>query len=171
MTFELLPLSTGALACLANSRIPEAFAARAEPDGMPPAFVAARALGLEASAAHCGLPTSFLIVRDEDSRLIGSCGFKTPLGASRVEVGYGVAAAARGQGAATAALRRLTELAFESGSREVLAEILPGNAASLRVAQKAGFQQIGARIDEDKEFVLQWLYRRGAPALAPPPSR
>jgi hypothetical protein len=30
------------------------------------------------------------------------------------------------------------------------------------VVQKAGFVQVGARIDEDNEFVTQWLYRSGA---------
>jgi RimJ/RimL family protein N-acetyltransferase len=162
MPFALLPLSTAALEWLAASRVPDELAERAEPESMPPAFVAARALKLEATAEHQALPTSYLIVRDEDSRFVGACGFKTPLGLNRVEVGFGVAPATRGQGAATAALKLLTELALESGSSEVLAEILPGNVASIRVAQKAGFVQVGARVDEDNEYVTQWLYRSGA---------
>jgi [ribosomal protein S5]-alanine N-acetyltransferase len=162
MPFALLPLSTPALEWLANSRIPDELVHRAEPESMPPAFVAARALRLEANLEHPAVPTSYLIVRDEDSRFVGACGFKTPLGANRIEVGFGVSSAARGQGAATAALKLLTELALESGSSEVLAEILPDNAASIRVVQKAGFVRVGARIDEDNEFVTQWLYRSGA---------
>jgi [ribosomal protein S5]-alanine N-acetyltransferase len=162
MPFALLPLSTPALEWLALSRVPDELAARAEPESMPPAFVAARALKLEADVEHEALPTSYLIVRDEDSRFVGACGFKTPLGAQRVEVGFGVASTARGQGAATAALKLLTELALESGASEVLAEILPDNVASIRVAQKAGFVQVGARVDEDNEYVTQWLYRSGA---------
>ncbi len=162
MPFALLPLSTPALEWLANSRIPDELVHRAEPESMPPAFVAARALRLEANLEHPTVPTSYLIVRDEDSRFVGACGFKTPLGANRIEVGFGVSSAARGQGAATAALKLLTELALESGSSEVLAEILPDNVASIRVVQKAGFVQVGARIDEDNEFVTQWLYGSGA---------
>ena len=162
MHFALLPLSTPALQSLADSRIPDQFAVHAEPESMPPAFVAARALKLEASSDHPSLPTSYLIVREEDSRFVGACGFKTPIGALRVEIGYGVASAARGQGAATAALKLLTELALQSGSSEVLAEILPDNEASIRVVQKVGFVQVGARIDEDNEHVTQWLYRSRA---------
>ena len=129
---------------------------------MPPSFVAERALKLEAEAGPRYLPTSYLIIRDEDSRFVGACGFKTPLGARRAEVGYGVAPTVQGQGAATAALKLLAEIAFASGTSEVLAEIVPGNIASIRVAQKAGFQQAGARLDEENEYVTQWLLRGGA---------
>lgn len=162
MPYALLPLSTPTLESLANSRSPKELAEHAEPDSMPPAFVAARALKLEANPEHPELSTPYLIVREEDSRLVGACGFKTPLGLSRVAVGYGVAPSTRGQGAASAALKLLTELALRSGTCEVLAEIVPGNAASIRVAQKAGFLQVGARVDEDNEYVTQWLYRSGA---------
>jgi RimJ/RimL family protein N-acetyltransferase len=129
---------------------------------MPPAFVAARALKLEAEAGAHAVPTSFLIVRSEDSRFVGSCGFKTELGAQRVEVGYGVASAAQGQGAATTALRLLAEVAFRSGTAEVLAEVVPDNLGSLRVVQKAGFLHLGERKDEDNELVTQWVLRGGA---------
>ena len=162
MAFALLPLLTPALEWLADSRVPDELAQRAEPESMPPAFVAARALKLEASAEHQALATSYLIVREKDSRFVGACGFKTPIGSNRIEIGYGVASAARRQGAGTAALKLLTELALQSGSSEVLAEIFPDNAASIRVAQKAGFVQVGARVDEDNEYVTQWLYRSGA---------
>ena len=129
---------------------------------MPPSFVAARALKLEAEAGFQSVPTSFLIVRDEDSCFVGACGFKTKLGVGRVEVGYGVAPAAQGQGAATTALRLLSKVAFASGATEVLAEILPENIASIRVVQKVGFQQVGSRLDEDNEYVTQWVLRGGA---------
>ena len=129
---------------------------------MPPAFVASRALQLEAEADAQPVSTSYLIVRNEDSRFVGACGFKTALGAQRVEVGYGVASSAQGQGAATTALRLLAEVAFRSGSTEVLAEVVPENIASLRVVQKAGFLHIGERRDEDNELVTQWVLCSGA---------
>ncbi|WP_425258493.1 GNAT family N-acetyltransferase [Rubrivivax sp. RP6-9] len=162
MHFALLPLSTAALEKLAESHVPAELAERAEPESMPPPFVAARALKMEAQPEHQALSTSYLIVREKDSRFVGACGFKTPIGANRVEIGYGVASAARGQGAATAALKLLIGIAAQSGSTEVLAEVLPDNAASIRVIQKAGFVQVGARVDEDSECVIQWLYRCGA---------
>ncbi len=129
---------------------------------MPPSFVAARALKLEAEAGSQSVPTSYLIVRDADSCFVGGCGFKTQLGIRRVEVGYGVAPSAQGQGAATSALKLLAEVAFASGATEVLAEIIPENIASIRVVQKVGFQQVGARLDEDSEYVTQWVLRGGA---------
>ncbi len=98
-------------------------------------------------------------MRNDDYRFVGACGFKTALGNRRVDVGYGVASSARGQGAATAALRLLADVAFRSGTTEVLAEVLPENTASLRVVQKAGFVHIGERVDDDNELVTQWVFR------------
>jgi [ribosomal protein S5]-alanine N-acetyltransferase len=160
--FSLRPLSTSALEWLAASSAPEELRSRAEPGALPPSFVAARALKLEAEAGAPSVPTSYLIVRSNDSSFVGACGFKTQLSPGRVEVGYGVAPTVQGQGAATAALRLLVEIAFASGATEVLAEIVPENIASIRVVQKAGFQQVGARLDQDNEYVTQWLLRGGA---------
>ena len=161
MTFTLLPLSRAQLEALSASRIPAEFASRAENGSLPPAFVAVRALKLGDQGQPFPWSTSFLIVRDEGERFVGACGFKSAPQAGRVEVGYGVAPAARQSGAATAALCMLTALAFEAGAKEVLAEILPDNTASTRVVQKAGFLQIGSRIDEDSDYVYQWLFRSG----------
>jgi RimJ/RimL family protein N-acetyltransferase len=162
MSFSLFPLSTSALQGLAQARVPAELGARAAPGALPPAFVAARALKLEARAGARPVPSSYLIVREADASFVGACGFKTPMGAARVEVGYGVAPSAQGQGAATAALRLLAEIAFAAGAAEVLAEIVPENTASARVVQKLGFLQVGARLDEDQDQVIQWLLRGGA---------
>ena len=162
MRFSLHPLSTSDLKALEASQFPEGFSGRAVPDSMPPAFVASRALQLEAAAEAPPVPTSYLIVRLEDSRFVGACGFKTGLGERRVEVGYGVAPSAQGQGAATTALKLLAEVAFSSGSTEVLAEVAPDNIASLRVVQKAGFVLVGERRDEDDGLVTLWVLRSGA---------
>ncbi len=155
--FALLPLTSSQLTVLAQAGVPAEFAKRAEPGALPPDFVAARALNLEAAASHTAAPTSFLMVRCLDGRIVGACGFKTALGGPRVEVGYGVAENAQRQGAATHALGLLVQLAAQEGSNEVLAEVLPSNAASLRVVQKAGFRLVGSRFDEDGEFVEQWV--------------
>lgn len=139
MNFALLPLSRRRLELLAALQEPDDLVTRAEPGALPPPFVAARALRVDDEAHQSDSPTSFLIVRTADARLVGSCGFKTVPRTGQVEVGYGVAAAARCTGAATAALEMLTAMAFEAGASEVLAEVLPENIASTRVVQKAGF--------------------------------
>ena len=116
MPFSLLQLSRTAIEALAASRIPEGLEDRAEHEAMPPAFVAARAIDLAAAGHPAPWSTTFLIVSDEDSRIVGGCGFKTAPRNGRVEVGYGVAPTARGRGAATEALRLLVCKAFEAGA-------------------------------------------------------
>jgi [ribosomal protein S5]-alanine N-acetyltransferase len=160
LIFTLLPLSKLQLESLAASQVPDEFRLRAELDSLPPSFVAARNLKLAEQAPPGPWSTTFLIVRNSDGRVIGACGFKTAPDAGRVEAGYGVSPSSRRTGAATIALNKLTQLAFEAGATEVLAEILPDNLASIRVVQKAGFSQIGDRVDEDGDYVVQWLCRR-----------
>lgn len=162
MTFSLLQLSKTELEALAASRVPEALENRAEPDSMPPAFVATRSLELAAAGHPAPWSTTFLIVNNEDTRIVGGCGFKTVPMNGRVEVGYGVSPAGQGKGAATAALKLLLRSAFDAGATEVLAEIAPTNHASTRVVQKAGFIQVGARVDNENEYVIQWTKRSEA---------
>lgn len=159
MPFTLLQLSKSALEALAASRIPEGLEGRFEQDAMPPAFVAVRSLELAAAGHALPWSTTFLIVNDANGRIVGGCGFKTVPKEGRVEVGYGVAPAARGQGAATAALHVLLHKAFEAGATELLAEVAPANGASTRVVQKAGFERAGDRVDGDGEFLVQWVRR------------
>jgi len=162
MPFSLLQLSRTAIEALAASRVPEGLEDRVEDEAMPPAFVAARAIDLAAAGHPAPWSTTFLIVDDEDSRIVGGCGFKTVPRNGRVEVGYGVAPTARGRGAATEALRLLVYKAFEAGAIEVLAEVAPTNLASTRVVRKAGFEKVGTRVDDDNEFVVQWSKRSDA---------
>ena len=129
---------------------------------MPPAFVASRSLELAAAGHPPPWSTTFLIVNDQDSRIVGGCGFKTVPKNGRVEVGYGVAPAVQGRGAATEALQLLVHSAFEAGATEVLAEVAPTNHASTRVVQKAGFEKIGARVNNENEYVVQWAKRSEA---------
>ena len=94
MRYSLHPLSSSALKTIEAGLIPEELSTQALPDAMPPDFVASRALQLETEPDAQPIPTSYLIVRNEDSRFVGACGFKTALGVRRVEVGYGVASSA-----------------------------------------------------------------------------
>lgn len=89
--------------------------------------------------------------------VVGSIGFfgapqPAADGASEVEVGYGLVPAARGQGLATEAIGALLARADAAGVR-VRASIAPTNAASLRVAAKAGFTGVRGTT-EDGEMVL-----------------
>jgi len=157
MLFSLRSVPEDELRTIASGQTPAAYASSLELDALPPAFVAARALRWAAQGFPEPWSTAFLIIRHEDGRIVGGCGFKTPPRQGRVDVGYAVAPAAQKQGAATAALEMLVEVARGAGASELLAEIAPSNYASTRVVEKAGFQQVGERLDEDNEHVIQWL--------------
>jgi RimJ/RimL family protein N-acetyltransferase len=63
------------------------------------------------------------------------------------ELGYWVAAPARGRGAATRAVRLLSDWALGSLALPLLEiHVLPGNAASRAVARKTGFTRVGERL-------------------------
>ena len=73
--------------------------------------------------------------------LIGGVGFK---GAPRevdgiVEIGYGLAESARGQGFATEAVQALTAYGLGRGAATVVAQTDAGNVASERVLERCGF--------------------------------
>jgi RimJ/RimL family protein N-acetyltransferase len=59
------------------------------------------------------------------------------------ELGYAVAAAARGRGVATEALRQLTEWAFAQGVLRAELVISPDNEGSKRLAERAGYVREG----------------------------
>src|SRR5690242_833627 len=88
-----------------------------------------------------------LVVTDPGTdRLLGGCRLYHLSTLDRTaEVGYWVAASARGRGVATAATRALTDWAFrhELGRLEILAR--PDNPASQRVALSAGYRWEGRR--------------------------
>jgi [ribosomal protein S5]-alanine N-acetyltransferase len=159
---SLLQTSQSDLEAIAESRVPERLKGRAANGSTPPAFVAARALSLAEAGHPAPWSTTFLIVNERDTQIVGGCGFKTVPRDGRVEIGYGVAPTAQGYGVATAALKLLLEKAFLAGASEVLAEVAPTNHASTRIVEKAGFLQVGTRVDEEDEYVVQWLKRGDA---------
>lgn len=166
MAFSLLQLTETQLRQIAALEVPPELADRLEPNALPPEFVAERALRLLAQGVGDVWACTYLIVRQHDSRLVGGCGFKIkPLG-GRVEIGYGVSPVARRQGAATEAVKRLVGIAFSAGANEVVADVSPKNGASGRVVQKAGFTQVGSRVDEAGEYVVQWSVASDAQTFA-----
>jgi RimJ/RimL family protein N-acetyltransferase len=83
-------------------------------------------------------------VRDAATGLaVGGIGFFGPPDeAGVVEIGYGLVADARGRGLATEAVVAAVRLAAEHGAALVRADTTPGNGASQRVLEKAGFGEV-----------------------------
>ena len=99
-------------------------------------------------------------------RLVGHIGFHGPPGANALgatdalELGYGVAAAARRQGYATEAAVALIDWAVrEHDIHRFLASVGPWNTASLGVVGKLGFREVSRVIDEEDglEIVFELL--------------
>ena len=90
-----------------------------------------------------GAGWSLAIVDAESQRAIGQIGLWIPqIAKGRVEIGYWIAASGRGRGAASEALELLSSWAF--GNLDVSRLTLyiePWNQASLRTAERAGFQR------------------------------
>jgi RimJ/RimL family protein N-acetyltransferase len=87
-------------------------------------------------------PYQYAIV--EDGTLVGSIGMGVDEQSGRGHIGYWCAREARGRGIVTRALRLLCRYGFEElglGRLELIAD--PDNAASQRVAEKAGFRREG----------------------------
>ncbi len=90
-----------------------------------------------------GAKNSFAIVDARTDELLGVVGFSV-LEDSRGNFGYWVKKEARGRGVASRALRLLTRWAAEEHRLERLQLIVePENAASIRVAENAGFSREG----------------------------
>lgn len=74
----------------------------------------------------------------ENGRLVAAAGLM-PDAPGSAELAYWVRPEARGRGLATAALTHLTTLARDNGFTHLWLEIRPGNTASQRVAERAGY--------------------------------
>ena len=59
------------------------------------------------------------------------------------ELGWALLPAGRGRGLASGAVRQVAETLLAGGAERVRALVLPGNAASRRVATRAGFEREG----------------------------
>jgi RimJ/RimL family protein N-acetyltransferase len=85
------------------------------------------------------------MVERTSGEIVGSVGLRdTDWEAGRSEIGYGVQARRRGRGYATQAVRALGRWALtDGGMRRVQLRVRLDNVASLRVAEKAGYQREG----------------------------
>jgi len=97
-----------------------------------------------------------------DGEQIGSGGFGGRPGPNRrLTVGYGVHEEHRGNGYATELLTLLADWALAQPEVDVVrATITPANAASLRVAAKAGFTATGERLQDEEHGELLVFERR-----------
>ncbi len=97
-----------------------------------------------------------------DGTAIGSGGFGgRPTENRRLTVGYAVYEEHRGHGYATELLTLLAEWGLALPEVDsVRATIRPDNAASIRVAEKAGFTLTGERLDDEEHGELLVFERR-----------
>jgi RimJ/RimL family protein N-acetyltransferase len=118
----------------------------------------------EGSAFH------LLITEVHDGRPLGAVGLEihsepSPHG----EIGYWVAAPARGRGVATRAVRLLADWALAHlGLPAIEVHVLPANAASHAVARKAGFAVAERRLLAFRASIEEFdIYVRQAAGAAP----
>jgi len=160
-TLELRPIALPSLGRLAASEPVDLGGLRILDGALPPARVAVHALAQldGGTLARWGAP--FLIVSGD--AVVGTCRFRGAPADGRVEIGYEVAASERGRGIAGRAVARLLEIAAASGVvTEVVAHIVPENAASSKVVSRLGFSKGDVRADHDGETVVVWSFRIAA---------
>lgn len=149
----LAPITLVHLAALAESH--ETFLSQtgwsaAEGSLLPSEFIAEFLPRAQSAAPWLGLWAL------ADSTVVGSGMFKSAPQEGSVEIGYGVAPSAEGQGVATTIAGALVEFAFQHGAREVIAHTLPDGYASQRVLAKTGFEPVGMVEDPEDGLVLRF---------------
>lgn len=80
------------------------------------------------------------IVERSTGLVVGGIGFLSAPAEGSVEVGYGLAASARGRGLATEAVVLLVSVAAAYGLHQITAHTDPDNLASAAVLSRAGFR-------------------------------
>ena len=107
-----------------------------------------------------------LVRRGDDRRMIGHAGFHGPPGvnavkaADAVELGYTVFEPYRGQGFATEAAQALMHWAeSRHGIQHFVASVEPGNAASLALVRRLGFERTGRHWDDEDGEELEFELR------------
>lgn len=85
----------------------------------------------------------WLIVRTDDSTLVGDLGFGGKSDNETLEIGYEILAAYRNEGYATEAVEALIDFAFtQLDAKKIIAHTPLDNIASIRVLEKIGMQNI-----------------------------
>ncbi len=111
---------------------------------------------LAANSAPDPVFTLYMIRNAADGLAIGGFGFfGAPDQIGRVEIGYGLVAAARGIGLATECVCAAVQMAAQRGATSAAADTAPDNLASQRVLAKAGFREV--RRDHGSVFFVRRL--------------
>jgi RimJ/RimL family protein N-acetyltransferase len=112
------------------------------PHPVPPGLAAERIAG-DAEAWASGSRAELAVLDATTAELLGTVGLYR-IRPDRADVGWLTGAAARGRGIATEAVGALCRWAFGAlGLAELEAQVLVGNHASRRVAEKCGFRLAG----------------------------
>lgn len=111
---------------------------------------------------------AFIVCETATGQQLGACGVRHP-SEPEVEIGYWVAAVARGRGVATGAVQLMVDHVFDQLDADaVRALVIEENTASARVVRRLGFEVIdtvdGEVCAHPGESVEVW--RRDAPAAA-----
>lgn len=116
--------------------------------------------GLAADIRLSFEPASWLMI--ESGEVVGLCSLvKKPSGGG-IDIGYGVAAARRHRGLASAATGALIEWARRDYRVQIVrAETSVDNLPSQRVLERNGFARAGERIDEEDGRVFCWSIEVG----------
>ena len=119
-------------------------------------------IALEGEHATSDEQTSFLVILSETGQVVGEAGWKGgPDADGEAEIGYGLAAPWRGQGLGTEMVALLTGwVVAQPGVRVVTAMVRPGNVASRRALERAGFAADdgpgdGDRSGDELRYVLR----------------
>jgi len=97
----------------------------------------------------------YLVSARADGRAFGDLGFHRPPKDGVVEIGFGLAESARGQGYATEAVAELCRWAFtQPGVRRVVARTTADNAGAQGVLARVGF-----RLEQTDDEVLHYAYQ------------
>ncbi|MGW9452104.1 GNAT family N-acetyltransferase [Streptomyces sp. NPDC055632] len=117
--------------------------------------------------AETGAGYPFVLV-DAGGRSVGAVGLWPEAGeGAGATLGYWVVASARGRGAAAAGLAAVADWALgELGVPRLALHVEPWNAASVRVAERAGFRREGVRegwlrVGGERRDVLVFVLSRG----------
>jgi RimJ/RimL family protein N-acetyltransferase len=94
---------------------------------------------------------------EDNGRLVGACGFKTPPREGRVEIAYFTFPEHEGKGVATRMAALLIEKARDAEpSIRIIAQTLPQENASTSVLRKLAFARVGTAVDDEVGEVWEW---------------
>ncbi len=138
------------------------------PDEHDRRFLALRRREMHADPSRTPWLVRAIVLRSEERPMIGHVGFHGPPGTNArhepraVEVGYTVFPTYRGRGYASEAVKALVHWARSQGVDHFVASIAPGNAASLALARRLGFREVGRHWDEEDGEELEFELLSGA---------